>query len=69
MYLPPFSVSPIFIQLIPFFAFVKYASIGLGEPPLAMLHILPNFSHAQDSGISNGISSSMQTTLPSANFS
>ena len=28
-----------------------------------------NLHHAQDSGISNGISSSMQTTLPSANFS
>lgn len=65
MYLPPFSVSPIFIQLIPFSAFVKYASIGLGEPPLAISHMLANFVHLHESGISNGKSSSMQTVSPS----
>ena len=39
----PFSVSPIFIQLIPFSAFVKYASVGLGEPPLAISHMFGEF--------------------------
>lgn len=59
IYFPPISVSPIFIQFMPFSSSVKNCCIGRGEPPREMLKISPNLTHTQFSGMAKGISSSL----------
>lgn len=64
MYFSPLSVSPILIQFIPLESSVMYCFIGLGEPPLAISLKEPSLHNSQLSGMSKGISLSIQIDSP-----